>query len=145
MLTLLVLTLGGLISGYTFWKTHWAENDGVEVCTAEPGSCDGVFIQAILFDVTDIIDGEHYRIARGAAEGIVLGDTQGLAIGDVLTVAGAYNAEGRYLDEEWREQHPWFRWKKTLGIVGLGFLALFLPLRFRIRGRRLWERTWPTS
>lgn len=106
---------------------------GYWLCVEDPPACEGTPLVLSLFRVDRVLGPDEYVAEKGMKYVPVVGDTTGLHAGQDISVGGTFRAADQKLIQEWREVHH-LRWhKKALGIVGLGALALALPLWFGIR------------
>ena len=108
-------------------------------CAADPARYDGESLGFPLYEVTALrVDG--YDIAQAVPRVAVVGPTQGLEVGDVVSVAATFRASDSSVVESFRIAHPYRRWKQALGIIGMVLALAFLPRAFAIRGNRIVER-----
>ncbi len=104
-----------------------------------PRAHPGEEIVLSLWDVTSVDGPGAYHLGKSGHEVAVAGPTAGLAVGDSLSVGVEIGPAGDFT-QQWLEPHPARPAKKWAGIVSLAFLALFLPLAFRVRGGRVVPR-----
>jgi hypothetical protein len=135
---LLILTLMGLLGTW-----YGVNAEGLVVgywhCLRDPRSFDGHPIRVSLQRVVEL--GENgYGITNVGPIIPVLGDAEGLRVGDVVSLVGHFDASRRVVVEEWREIHHMRVWKSLLGLSGILFLAVFLPRAFEVRNGRLVPR-----
>jgi hypothetical protein len=120
---------------------HDAETQvvGYRTCLTDPERYDGLELSFPLWDVT-AIHPDSYEIGKSYGGVPVDGSPEGLAVGDVVSVAGAFRASDRSIVESFRMTHPYRRWKQALSTLGVLLGLLYLPFAFRIHDREIVER-----
>jgi hypothetical protein len=108
-------------------------------CALDPPRCDGEDLGFPLWEVT-AVRSDGYDIAKVIPRVAVVGPTEGLEVGDVVSVAATFRASDSSVVESFRIAHPYRRWKQALGVVGVVLAFAFLPRAFAIRGNRIVER-----
>lgn len=108
-------------------------------CAADPARYDGRSLAFPLYEVT-AVRSDGYDIAKVIPRVAVVGPTEGLEVGDVVSVAGTFRGSDSSVVEAFRIAHPYRRWKQALGVVGVVLALAFLPSAFTVRGGRLVER-----
>ncbi len=132
-----VLLLVMLGARYTWYASHLPF--GWRACITEPARHDGRALIFPLYTVAEIQGPDRYRI-RKVVEVPVEGDTAGLAVGMSVSVQATFRAADAIAVEVSRTLHPWRKYKKLLGIVGLILAVLAAPLAFDWRAGRLITR-----
>ena len=108
-------------------------------CAADPARYDGRSLAFPLYEVT-AVRSDGYDIAKVIPRVSVVGPTEGLEVGDVVSVAGTFRGSDASVVETLRIAHPYRRWKQGLGVLGVVLAFAYLPSAFTIRGGRLVER-----
>jgi hypothetical protein len=108
-------------------------------CAADPARYDGQSLGFPLYEVT-ALRADGYDIAQVIPRIAVVGPTQGLELGDIVSVAGTFRGSDSSVVESLRIAHPYRRWKQALGAIGMVLALAFLPTAFAIRGNRIVER-----
>ena len=108
-------------------------------CAADPPRCAGRSLAFPLYEVT-AVRSDGYDIAKVIPRVAVVGPTEGLEVGDVVSVAGTFRGSDAAVVETLRIAHPYRRWKQALGALGVVLALAYLPSAFAIRGGRLVER-----
>jgi hypothetical protein len=108
-------------------------------CAADPARHDGQALAFPLWEVTAVRP-DGYDIAKVIPRVAVVGPTEGLEVGDVVSVAATFRGSDSSVVESFRIAHPYRRWKQALGAVGVVLALVFLPTAFTVRGRRVVER-----
>jgi hypothetical protein len=139
---LVALLLGGVCASYARWAL--SQQQGWRWCLEDPKGRDGSTLLFPLWTVTAIEGPQRYRISKVVTGIPVEGATEGLSIGDTISVSARFDGPRSVAVETDRELHPLRRWKEGLGILGFLIVATCAPLGFRLRrlpeGRRLEER-----
>jgi len=93
----------------------------------EPSACVGEQLVLPLQRVIAIDGPERYRIGRVDGRIVVHGSSEGLRVGQEISVGGLRTEQG--LQAEWMQTHPLRPWKRRLGqlgvlvLIGLGLAA----------------------
>jgi hypothetical protein len=139
---LTTLLLAGTCAAHARWAL--SQQQGWRWCLEDPAARDGSTLLFPLWKVTGIEGPSRYRISKVVVGIPVEGPTEGLAVGDTISVSARFEAARGVALETDRELHPLRRWKEGLGVLGFVGVALCAPLGFRIvrgpEGRRLEER-----
>ena len=134
--------LGLAVLAVLGWRyADFAQNGVVtyRTCAADPVRYDGQSIAFPLWEVT-AVRSDGYDIAKVIPRVAVVGPTEGLEVGDVVSVAGTFRGSDSSVVETLRIAHPYRRWKQALGALGMALALAFLPSAFTIRGNRIVER-----
>jgi hypothetical protein len=108
-------------------------------CVADRARCDGQSLAFPLYEVT-AVRSDGYDIAKVTPRVAVEGPTEGLEVGDVVSVAATFRGSDASVVETFRIAHPYRRWKQALGVLGVVLALAFMPRAFTIRGNRIVER-----
>jgi hypothetical protein len=108
-------------------------------CASDPARYDGYALAFPLWEVT-AVRSDGYDIAKVIPRVAVVGPTEGLEVGDVVSVAATFRGSDASVVETVRIAHPYRRWKQALGVLGVVLALAFLPGAFTIREGRLVER-----
>ncbi len=101
-----------------------------------PGDArDGEEILLTLVAVDGIDGPDRFVVLQGAERVAVLGASAQVAVGEDVTLAGTWVEADQAIRLDWLEHAPGRGAKKRLGLVGLAFLLVALPLWFRREGR----------
>lgn len=112
------------------WRSVTTEGHGPIGMTA---LADGEEVTVTLYEVGRIDGPQRYWLRRGELGIAVAGPTEGLTLGDELTVHGV--VYGGVLSEAWRADAPLRRAKKRLGFLGLALAGGLAVITVRwIRG-----------
>lgn len=103
----------------------------------DPAAHDGEPIVLSLFEVGEVRGERSYLLEKGTRTIPVQGPTEDLPRSGEITVAGRFRAADLAVVEEWRLIHEHRAAKKRLGLLGLGFLLVAVPLWFRVREGRV--------
>lgn len=95
---------------------------------------EGAEVTVTLYEVGELQPPDRYRVRRGGIGIDVLGSTDGLRVGDELTVHGTIR--NGLLVEAWRDEAPLRAAKKRLGFLGLALVGVvgWATLRWRRAG-----------
>jgi hypothetical protein len=134
--------LGLAVIAVLGWRYAEYAQHGVvtyETCAADPARYDGQALGFPLWEVT-AVRADAYDIAKVIPRVTVVGPTDGLRAGDVVSVAATFRASDSAVVETLRIAHPYRRWKEALSGIGVLLALGFLPGAFTIRRARLVER-----
>lgn len=109
-------------------------------CVADPAGLDGSIHDFPLWVVSQIDSPTRYQISKIVQGVPVIGPTEGVTVGDTISVRARFDAAQQVMVELQREEHPLRRWKERLGVVGFVGMALLLPWAFRRRDGWIEER-----
>ena len=132
------LLLAGLGGGYAAWALG-AEH-GWRWAMESPAERDGATMVFPLWEVTRVVDAEHYAISKVVQDVPMVGEARDLKVGDTVSVIGRFDAAGPHVRVEVRELHVLRVYKNVLGIVGFLGVLVWLPFAFRWQRGRLTER-----
>ena len=130
-----VLAVAGLILlgvHYTQFATDRPE--GFRAATAEPEAHDGARLLFPLWEVTRIHGANHYEISKSLRGVPIRGVSDGLRVGDSVTVRGHFRARDRSVVAAERIDHPYRRAKAVLSIGALVWCAVMGRRWFGIEG-----------
>lgn len=102
---------------YTGFATERSE--GFRAASAEPEAHDGAPLLFPLWEVTRIHGASRYEISKSLRGVPVNGDSDGLAVGDSVTVRGRFRAQDRSVTAEQRIDHPLRPAKAMLSVSAL--------------------------
>lgn len=131
----LLVAMGGW---YSYLAIHVVF--GYRQCVAAGASADGRSLTFPLWVVTGVDGPDRYRVSKVLRDVPVEGPTEGLAVGQTVSVMGDFRAADLVVVEELREVHHLRKWKEGLGILGFVVALAAAPFSFRVRARRLVER-----
>lgn len=112
-------------------------------CLEDPERASGRQLTMALWTVTAIDGPARYEVSRTIRDVPVVGPTEGLSVGQTISVVGVFSADGPVVVERYRRDHPWRRGKVLLGLLGVLGSLVGLPLAFRWKAGRL-VTNWPT-
>lgn len=124
------------MAGWTWLRV--TDRVGPRAPIRDPATADGARLVLTLYDVV-AVDGHRVRIAR-SGESFDVDVPEPVGLGDVVTVAGTWDAAHAVLVADRVEDHPDRTDKGVLGVAGLLFLGLCAPFWFRIADRRVVSR-----
>ncbi len=137
---LALLLIGWLVfMGQGYAETIQQRTRWVEDCKDEVAACGDRKVFLALVEVIEL-DEQAFVVRKATIDHRIHGSTQGLELGETISVIARFDAEQDLLIEEWRESHPWREEKEALGFVGLGLAALVLVGGFRLGRDGLDER-----
>ena len=116
------------------WR--WANED--------PAGRDGATLVFPLWTVTAVAPPDRFEISKIISGIPVEGDATTLKPGDTISLEARFDAGRQVAVEVEREVHTLRRWKEALSVIGFLVMLGLGPLAFRIRDRRVEERTWRT-
>ena len=131
----MVLAVAGLILlgvHYTQFATDRPE--GFRAAAAEPEAHDGARLLFPLWEVTRIHSAKHYEISKSLRGVPIRGVSDGLRVGDSVTVRGHFRAQDRSVVADERIDHPYRRAKAVLSIGALVWCAVVGRRWFGIEG-----------
>lgn len=133
VLPILVLLLAVDVGAWT-WVSLTQDHSYLrcmEPEAGEPAPCVGEQLVLPLQRVIAIDGPDTYQVGRVEGRMAVRGPSQGLAVGEEITVGGLRTSEG--LVAEFVEHHPWRPWKRRLGLVGIVIVGGLLLAAFAVR------------
>lgn len=101
---------------------------------------DGRRMRFPIWDVVAIEGPQRLRMSKNIRDIPVEVSTEGLKVGDTVSVVGHFRAADQVIVADIFEVHHHRRLKEALGILGFLLSMLAFPLGFVWRGRRLHER-----
>ena len=142
---IVLLLLLALMAGYARYALN--TQAGWRWCLDAPAARDGSTLVFPLWTVTAVDGATRYHISKNVKDIPVEGDSDGLRVGDTVSVVARFDAGRTLAVETSRELHVLRRWKEGLGVLGFVCVVLAAPFAFRVvrtpAGRRL-ETRWPT-
>jgi len=117
------------VLGWHYTTFSLAQPDGYRAATEAPEKMDGAPMLFPLWEVTHIRDASVYEISKTVRGVAVEGSSDGLSVGDTVTVKGHFRASDQAVVETERIDHPLRRVKGLLSIIGL-ILGAGLGRRF---------------
>ena len=104
--------------------------EGYRAYVAAPEKYDGVRVLLPLWEVTHIRDASVYSVSKSVVGVPIIGSSEGLEVGDTVTIIGNFRAEDTAVVAERRVDHPWRKAKGLLSILALGIGLVLLPRFF---------------
>ena len=104
--------------------------EGYRAYMSAPEQYDGVRVLLPLWEVTHIRNASMYSVSKSVVGVPVIGSSEGLELGDTVTVMGNFRAEDSAVVAERRVDHPWRKAKGVLSILALSVGILLLPRFF---------------
>jgi hypothetical protein len=111
--------------------------EGYRAALADPVNHDGADMLFPLWSVTHIRDANMYTIAGTLRDVPVQGSTEGLDVGDSVTVVGHFRAEDRAVVATDRIDHPLRPWKGGFSLLAILFGLVAAPRFFGWREGRV--------
>ena len=134
-ISLCVVVLGALSWSYTDFAT--TRTEGYRACLVDPPRHDGNPLVFPLWTVTRIDGSGSYAISRTVKDVPVTGDTDGLEVGDTVTIKGRFRSADLGVTDVIRIDHPLRPWKEGLSALALLLGLLLLPRGFAWREGRV--------
>lgn len=113
---------------------------GYRDCVEAGAAEDGRMLAFPLWIVTRIDGPNHFAVSKVQRDVPVEGPTEGLFLGETVSVMGHYRASDARVVQEVREEHLLRKYKEALGIFGVVAAMIAMPFAFRIRDGRVVER-----
>jgi len=132
---LLLLAALAALGGYYSWQAS-TKPVGYSLCMQDPQAYDGWEIRMSAGRVV-ALEEDVYRVTKYDRTAPVLGSTQGLKVGDTVSVLGRFDAGRLAVAEDGRELHALRPLKSALGVLGALFFAIYALRAFRLRQGRL--------
>jgi hypothetical protein len=111
--------------------------EGIRSAMVAPTAHDGALILLPLWRVSAIEGPGRYAVSKVLRDVVVLGTTDGLAVGDTVSVTGVFRAQDSVVVETTHHRH-WLRpWKGGLSLLGLLLAFIFAPRFFWWRNHRV--------
>ncbi len=116
---------------------------GWQKCSAQPARYDGHRLVFSLWTVTAVSEPGRFTIGRVVRDVPVVGLTEGLEVGETVTVLGTFDAggadglDGPVVRATEVEEHPLRKAKEALGMLSVLLCLIAGPLVFRWRGGQL--------
>jgi hypothetical protein len=110
--------------------------EGYRAAAAAPEEHEGAPLIFPLWTVTRLDGPDGYAISRTIKKVPVVGDTQGLALGDTVTLKGAFRAADSAVVVRERIDHPLRPLKAGLSVLALIWAVAMAPRVFAWRERR---------
>ena len=104
--------------------------EGYRAFVDTPKQHDGEPVLLPLWEVTHIWDANMYSVSKSVVGVPIIGSSQGLALGDTVTVIGHFRAEDAAVIVERRVDHPWRKAKGGLSVVALMIGFVLFPRFF---------------
>ncbi len=108
------------------------QHPGFAACVAEPQACAGERIVLPIWEVVEVQE-DRYVVFKASGPVVVAGPTEGLAVGDTVSVEGAFDPDRLAVAETSRYLHAFREEKELLGIAATVGVVLWLPFAFRLR------------
>jgi len=126
--------------GLTYaWQVQHAP-EGWVAALAQGARADGHELRFSLWEVMRIDGPRRFEMSKVIRDVPVEADTEGLRVGDTVSVVGRYRASDQTVVAEILENHRNRRAKEVLGWLGFVLSVIAAPFGFRWREGRLWER-----
>lgn len=106
----------------------------------EPAAHEGRRMRFPIWDVVAIEGPNRLRMSKNIRDIPVEVSTEGVKVGDTVSVVGHFRAADQVIVAETFEVHHYRRLKEWLGIAGVAISIAAFPLGFRRAGRWLVER-----
>jgi len=127
----IVVTLGLMVAlGLRYTAVSETESVGYIAAIRNPESRDGAALLFPLWQVTHIRDADVYEISKAVNGVPVLGPTEGLVVGDTVTIKGRFRAQDHAVIETSRIDHPLRPAKGMLSLFALVFFGWCAPRFF---------------
>lgn len=128
----LLAALGWFHAGFSMDRP-----EGYRAFIKAPNQHDGSRVLLPIWEVTHIRDANMYSLSKSVRDVPIVGSSQGLSVGDTVTVIGHFRAtDGAVLVDE-RIDHPWRKAKGLLSILALLFGASLVPRFFGLESGRV--------
>ena len=129
----ILFSIAGLVA-LGMHYTHFAMNqtEGYRAAVRSPNQHDGQDLLFPLWQVTDVRDASVYEISKTVTGVAVVGSSEGLEVGDTVTIRGRFRSVDLAVVAEERIDHPHRKAKGVLSIIGLFICALLLPRFFEL-------------
>lgn len=118
------------VLGWHYTSFSLAQTNGYRAATEAPESMEGASLLFPLWEVTHIRGASVYEISKTVRGVAVHGSSDGLSVGDTVTVKGHFRARDQAVIETERIDHPFRRLKGLLSIIGLLLGAGLCPRFF---------------
>ena len=117
--------------------THFAVNqtEGYRAAVRSPEQHDGQEVLFPLWRVTHVRDASVYEISKTVSGVAVHGSSEGLTVGDTVTIRGRFRAPDLSVVVEERIDHPHRKAKGLLSIIGLLMCAVLVPRFFGLSSK----------
>lgn len=128
--------MAGLLALGAYY-THFAVNqtEGYRAAVRSPAQHDGGELLFPLWQVTHVRDASVYEISKTVSGVAVFGSSDGLNVGDTVTIRGQFRASDLAVVAEQRIDHPHRKAKGVLSIVALLLCALLVPRFFEMSAK----------
>ena len=135
-LTVLVSVLCLAVLGASYADLATNRRQGFVWCLENEEACEGREILLPIWDVV-ALHAESYEVFKVTGPIPIVGNPEGLALGDSVSIRGRFSKDARAVVEVDRTVHHRRFWKKMLAGLGLLLCGIGLFFCVRIRGRRL--------
>jgi len=108
-----------VVLGWHYTSFSLAQPDGYRAATQAPEAMEGAPLMFPLWEVTHIRDASVYEISKTVRGVAVEGSSEGLSVGDTVTVKGHFRARDQAVVQTERIDHPFRRIKGILSLIGL--------------------------
>jgi hypothetical protein len=134
------MLLSATLLGMLCW--HFAERSisheaGYPAALRSPQAKNGVPLVFPLWSVTHIRNANMYEISKTVLGVPIQGRSEGLSVGDTVTIQGHFRARDRVVVAASRVDHPWRAAKGVLSLCALIIALLLVPRRFGLKGGRV--------
>ena len=113
--SILLLVLLGWV--YTDAVTH--ESSAYASALKDSAADVGGAVVFSMWEVTTIRDGGYFEISKSARPVRIYGDSEGLKVGDIVTIKGAFTPSGDGVRAGERIAHPWRKAKAALSLLAV--------------------------
>ncbi len=134
--TVFVAILCLILLGASYADLAANRRQGFAWCLENEEACEGREILLPIWDVV-ALHAESYEVFKVTGPIPIVGNPEGLALGDSVSIRGHFSKDARAVVEVERAVHHQRFWKKMLAGLGLLLCGLGALLCVRIRGRRL--------
>ena len=134
ILKMLLAVVGLVLLGVHYTQFATDHPHGFRAASAEPAAHDGARLLFPLWEVTRIHGATRYAISKSLRDVPINGASDGLAVGDSVTVRGRFRAQDGSVVAAERIDHPYRSAKAVLSIAALVWCAVVCRKRFGFEG-----------
>jgi hypothetical protein len=110
---------------------------GYRAFVKAPDQHDGAPVLLPIWEVTHIRDASMYSVSKTVLGVPIQGSSEGLSVGDTVTIMGHFRASDQAVIAYERVDHPWRAAKGLLSILALLFGCWLAPRFFGFSGGRV--------
>ena len=111
--------------------------EGYRAFVRAPLEHDGERVLLPIWEVTHIRDASMYSVSKTMLNVPIEGSSEGLSVGDTVTIIGQFRAVDQAVMVEQRVDHPWRKAKGLLSIVALLLCCVLAPRFFGLSAGRI--------